>query len=144
MTAAPGTQAAQALRLDVWLWAARWFKTRALARQAIEAGRVRVADGPCKPAHALRGGESLQISRGDEHFVIVVLALSAQRGPASVAQTLYRETDASAQARSARAAQRRVERRAAPQPPPTRPDKRDRRRLHAFKQQGRDPPTEPS
>lgn len=135
MSRASDPQAPATVRLDVWLWAARWFRTRALAQQAIQTGRVRVAGQSCKPARALRAGEMLQISRGEERHEVAVLALATQRGSAFVAQALYRETEASAQAREAAFAQRRAERLAAPVPPPVRPGKRDRRRIHAFKQQ---------
>ncbi len=124
----------EAVRLDLWLWAARWYKTRALARQAIEASRVRVAGQPCKPARLLRVGDTLAIARGEEHFQVEVLGLQAQRGPASVAQGLYRETPASMRAREAAAVQRRADRLAAPVPPPVRPGKHDRHRIKAFKQ----------
>src|SRR5580698_1476104 len=83
------------VRLDAWLWAARFFKTRPLAKQAIEAGKVEVDAHAGKPATMLRAGEMLRIVRGPEQFEIIVLGLSAQRGPASAAQALYRETDAS-------------------------------------------------
>src|SRR4249920_616444 len=83
------------VRLDVWLWAARFFKTRSLAKQAIESGKVEVAGQAAKPSRALRVGEALQVRRGLELFEIEVLALSEQRGSATIAQTLYRESDAS-------------------------------------------------
>lgn len=80
------------LRIDKWLWAARFFKTRALAQEAIELGRVRVEGARVKASREAKLGELMEIVRGDERFEVVVRALSAQRGPASVAQTLYEET----------------------------------------------------
>lgn len=84
-----------AVRLDVWLWAARFFKTRALARQAIEAGRVEAGGQRVKPSRAVHAGDALRIARGEEIFEIEVLAPGGRRGPASVAQTLYRESNES-------------------------------------------------
>ena len=119
------------VRLDTWLWAARFFKTRSLAKQAVDAGRVRLADMACKPAHALHVGATLRITRGEECFDIEVLALGERRGPASLAQTLYRESDASRLAREAAREQRRLER-AGFQPPERKPDKRARRLIRAL------------
>ena len=84
-----------ALRLDKWLWAARFFKTRSLANQAIELGRVRVQGNRIKPAHSTRVGDALEIQVGETCFEIVVRSLSLQRGPAPVARLLYEETAAS-------------------------------------------------
>ncbi len=120
------------LRADVWLWAARFFKTRSLARQAIEAGRVEVNDAGCKPAKALHVGDRLQIGRGQERLEVSVLALSPRRGPASEAQQLYRETDASRAAREVLREQRRLSG-AAFDHPPRRPDKKARRQLRKIK-----------
>ncbi len=122
------------LRLDVWLWAARWYKTRALARQAIEASQVRVAGQSCKPARLLHVGDAVAITRGEECFQVEVLWLRAQRGPATIAQRLYRETPESMQAREQTAVWRRADRLAAPVPPARRPGKHDRHRIKAFKQ----------
>ena len=120
------------LRVDVWLWAVRFFKTRGLARQAIEAGRVEVNGAGCKPAKALHVGDRLRIGRAEERLEVSVLALSARRGPASVAQQLYRETDASRAAREALREQRRLSG-AAFDHPPGRPDKQARRQLRKIK-----------
>ena len=97
-----------ALRIDKWLWAARFFKTRALAQEAIELGRVRADGERIKASREARVGDQLDISRGDERFEVVVLGLSGQRGPAPVAQALYAETETSRLARLARAEQRRL------------------------------------
>ena len=78
------------VRVDVWLWAARFFKTRSLAKQAVAGGKVDVNGMGCKPAKMLRVGDRLVIRRGEERWEVEVLALAEKRGPASVAQTLYR------------------------------------------------------
>lgn len=120
-----------AVRLDVWLWAARFFRTRSLAKQAVETGKVDVAGQRPKSSRAVRVGEALQISRGDEVFDIQVLGLSEMRGPAPVAQQLYAESDASL----ARRAELRLQRAAAKngyQPPEHKPDKRARRLIRAL------------
>ena len=122
---------AASMRLDLWLWAARFHKTRALARQAVETGKVEVGGQRAKPARALRVGDALVVQRGDERFEVEVLALSAVRGPASVAQALYRESDASRLAREAARAVRAAER-AGFQPPEGKPDKRARRLIRAL------------
>ncbi|WP_276967105.1 RNA-binding S4 domain-containing protein [Metallibacterium scheffleri] len=122
------------VRADIWLWAARFFKTRALAKQALAAGKIACGGVACKPARLLRVGERLDIARGEERFEIEVLALANTRGPATMAQTLYRESPASSAARAALREQRRLQQAGTPQPPPARPGKRDRRRIHAFKQ----------
>jgi ribosome-associated heat shock protein Hsp15 len=128
-----GDAATAGTRLDVWLWAARFFRTRALAKRAIETGKVDVDANSGKPATQLHAGEILRIVRGEEKFEVVVHALSVQRGPASVAQLLYRETDAS---RVAREAERERERRRMEatgyRAPLTKPDKRARRLIHAL------------
>ena len=120
-----------ATRMDAWLWAARFFKTRSLAKQAVEHGRVTVSGATCKPSHPVRIGESLRITRGEEIFEIGVLALSSKRGSAAHAQTLYRETESSIRAREQAREQRRAER-GGYQPPPKRPDKRARRLIRAL------------
>lgn len=119
------------VRIDAWLWAARFFKTRALARQAIERGRVQLGGAPCKPAHAVKPGDRLRVQRGEEIFEVEVRALAAKRGSATLAQALYAESAASLAARVAASAQRQAER-AGYQPPPRRPNKRARRLLRAL------------
>ncbi|MEO8810292.1 MAG: S4 domain-containing protein [Rhodanobacter sp.] len=128
----PTGSAPAELRADLWLWTARFFKTRSLARQAIEAGRVELNELCCKPAKAVRTGDHLRIGRAEERMELVVLALSARRGPASEAQQLYRETDASVAAREALREQRRLSG-AAFDHPPGRPDKQARRQLRKIK-----------
>lgn len=123
------------IRLDKWLWAARFFKTRSLATVAVNGGKVHVNDVRAKPAHKLRIDDRLEITRGTERYEITVLALSETRGPASVAQTLYEETDASRERRAHEAALRKVAMLATPMTP-GRPDKRTRRLIHRFKERG--------
>lgn len=126
----PSTAAAT-VRLDLWLWAARFFKTRALAKQAIETGKVDIGGQRAKPARAVRLGDALRVTRGEEVFEITVAGLSDTRGPASVAQTLYAETDASRESRLARIAEARAER-AGYRAPEHKPDKRARRLIRAL------------
>jgi ribosome-associated heat shock protein Hsp15 len=118
------------VRADVWLWSARFFKTRSLAKQAIEGGKIDVNDAGCKPARALCAGDMLRIGRGEERLEVEVLALTVRRGPASVAQALYRETDASLAVREAAREQRRL---VGPNGPLKRPDKHARRDLRRMK-----------
>ncbi|MBD8899916.1 RNA-binding S4 domain-containing protein [Rhodanobacter sp. DHG33] len=127
---APHTDKPAEVRADVWLWAARFFKTRSLAKQAIDGGRIDVNGVGCKPAKALRVGDVLKIGRGEERLEVEVLALADKRGPASVAQALYRESEASRQAREAWREQRRL---VGVQAPRQRPDKHARRELRRLK-----------
>ena len=122
---------AASVRLDVWLWAARFYRTRSLAKQAVETGKIDVAGQRPKSSRAVRVGEQLQISRGDEVFDVKVRGLSVMRGPAPVAQQLYEESAASL----ARRVEMRAQRAAAKngyQPPEHRPDKRARRLIRAL------------
>jgi ribosome-associated heat shock protein Hsp15 len=116
------------MRIDKWLWAARFFKTRSLASRACELGRVESNGQSVKPAREVRAGDMLQVKNDSGVFQVEVLALSEIRGPASVAQTLYRETDASRELRQKVA----EERKATPNFEGSRegkPSKRDRRVL---------------
>lgn len=122
---------APAIRIDIWLWAARFFKTRSLAKQAVETGKVEVAGQRAKPSRLLRAGDALQIQRGEEHFQITVLGISDTRGPAPVAQGLYAESEESRHRRQAERALRAAER-AGYQPPEGKPDKRARRLIRAL------------
>ncbi|MEO5629109.1 MAG: S4 domain-containing protein [Thermomonas sp.] len=119
------------VRLDLWLWAARFYKTRALAKQAIETGKVDVGGQRAKPARAVHIGDGLSIARGEERFEVDVLALSVMRGPASAAQAMYAESDASLQVREQGRALRAAAR-AGFRPPETKPDKRARRLIRAL------------
>lgn len=119
------------VRLDLWLWAARFFKTRALARHAIETGKVDVGGQRAKPSRGVRVGDALVIARGEERFEVEVQTLGDMRGPASIAQGLYRESDASRLVREQLRALRAAER-AGFRAPETKPDKRARRLIRAL------------
>jgi ribosome-associated heat shock protein Hsp15 len=119
------------VRIDKWLWAARFFKTRALASKACDLGRVQSNGLPAKAAREVRPGDVLQVRNEGGDFVIEVLLLSEVRGPAAVAQGLYRETEASKEAR-AKAAEESKAMFAAEPNPARRPSKRDRRLIHRF------------
>jgi ribosome-associated heat shock protein Hsp15 len=115
------------VRIDKWLWAARFFKTRTLATEAVEGGKVHVNGDRVKAARPLKLGDRLEIRREQELFEVHVTGMADHRGSATVAQTLYKETVASVARRQALADQRRQ----APPPPPPRfkgrPDKKTRR-----------------
>jgi ribosome-associated heat shock protein Hsp15 len=118
-----------AVRIDKWLWAARFFKTRSLATDAVAGGRVHVGGARVKPSRDVRVGETVEITHGPWRRVVVVRELAERRGPASVAATLYEETPESVAAREQGAAERRLT-----QPVfETRPTKQDRRRLEALR-----------
>jgi ribosome-associated heat shock protein Hsp15 len=124
-----------AVRMDKWLWAARFFKTRALAAKACELGRVESNGQPAKPARPVRAGDTLRIKNTGGEFEITVLGLSEMRGPAPVAQLLYRETEASRELRMKLAEERRM------MPPfealrEGRPSKRDRRVIGRLRGRG--------
>ena len=120
------------VRIDKWLWAARFFKTRALAAKACELGRVLSNGQPAKPAREVRVGNMLRITNDGGDFEIEVLLLSDVRGPAPVAQTLYRETEASRELRAKVVAEKRAMREFEVLPA-ARPSKRDRRRIIQFR-----------
>lgn len=120
------------LRIDKWLWAARFFKTRAQASKACDLGRIHSNGIEAKPAREVRVGDRLHIKNEGGEFDIDVLALSEMRGPAAVAQQLYRETDASKDARARAAEERKAMQLYAPLPE-RRPSKRDRRRIIQFR-----------
>ena len=119
------------IRLDVWLWAARFFKTRSLAKQAVDTGKVDVEGQRPKSSRAIRIGDALRVQRGDEIFEIAVRGLSANRGSAPVAQALYEETPASRQARDELRLRRAAEC-TGYQAPEHRPDTRARRLIRAL------------
>lgn len=120
------------VRLDKWLWAARFFKTRSLAKQAIEGGKVQYDGARCKVSKEVLVGALLRIRRGQQQMTVEVVALSDQRGPASIAGQLYRETADSLRQREQEAAARRAANAGVHQPS-GRPHKRDRRLIHRFK-----------
>jgi len=125
--------AQNAVRVDKWLWAARFFKTRSLASSAVKGGKVHVNERRAKASTDIHVGDRLEITKGEIGFEIVVDALAAQRGPASQAAALYTETQASMETREQQAFERRVARQAMPRPA-MRPDKKQRRQLRRFKQ----------
>ncbi|GJM12857.1 MAG: heat shock protein 15 [Pseudohongiella sp.] len=119
------------LRLDKWLWAARFYKTRSVAKQAIDGGKVYCEGGRCKPGKEVEVGMEVRLRQGFEEKTVVIKALSEQRRGAPDAQLLYEETEESIEARLKLAA----ERKAAPSlwPSAGKPNKRDRRLIHRFK-----------
>jgi ribosome-associated heat shock protein Hsp15 len=120
-------------RIDKWLWAARFFKTREQASKACEMNRILSNNQPAKPAREVRISDILHIKNEGGEFEIEVLALSQQRGPASVAQTLYRETEESKDARRKAAEERKLLGPIAYTAQSKRPSKRDRRLIHSFR-----------
>ena len=120
------------VRIDKWLWAARFFKTRSLASRACELGRVQSNGQPAKPAREVRIGDMVRVTNDGGEFHVEVLLLSDLRGPASVAQTLYRETEASRELRVKVAAERKAMKQFE-ELPAGRPSKRDRRRIIQFR-----------
>ena len=121
-----------AVRIDKWLWAARFFKTRSLASRACDLGRIVANGARAKPAREVRAGDKLHIENEGGAFDVDVLAVSQIRGPAAMAQALYRETEASREARSKLAEERKTMHQYAPLPE-RRPSKRDRRRIIQFR-----------
>ena len=119
------------IRLDIWLWAARFIKTRSLAKKAIESGKIQLNDGAVRASTMVRVGDSLLIERGEEKFEIVVLGVSARRGSAAVARQNYAESDESRLAREKAAELRRMARDGY-EKPATKPDKRARRLIKAL------------
>lgn len=120
------------VRIDKWLWAARFFKTRAQASKACDLGRIHSNEVQAKPSREVRAGDMLRVRNEGGEFHVEVLQLSEMRGPAAVAQTLYRETEASREARQKLAEERKAMQQYAPIPE-RRPTKRDRRRIIQFR-----------
>ena len=127
----PAHESPQAVRLDLWLWAARFYRTRALAKQAIETGKVEVDGQRAKASRAVRVGDAMRVERSGEVFEFEVQALSDTRGPASVAQALYAESESSRAAREAARERARAERNGY-RAPETKPDQRARRLIRAL------------
>jgi len=123
------------VRMDKWLWAARFFKTRSLASRACDLGRIQSNGQPAKPAREVHVGDLLRVTNDGGDFQVEVLLLSEVRGPAAAAQTLYRETEASRELRLKVAAERKAMMQFEPIPA-SRPSKRDRRRIIQFRGRG--------
>jgi ribosome-associated heat shock protein Hsp15 len=126
----------EGVRIDKWLWAARFFKTRSLATDAVAGGRVHVNGVRVKPAREVRVSDTVEVTVGDLRWTVVVRGVAERRGSATVAATLYEETDESRADRERRTAERRLSR------PPgadlgARPTKQDRRRLEALRRRRR-------
>ncbi len=121
----------QSVRLDLWLWAARFYRTRALAKQAVETGRVDVGGQRAKASRAVRVGDALRVERSGEVFEVQVRGLSDTRGPAPVAQALYAESEESRARREAARELARAQRNGY-RAPESRPDKRARRLIRAL------------
>jgi ribosome-associated heat shock protein Hsp15 len=119
------------VRIDVWLWAARFYKTRSIAKQAVTGGKVDIGGQAVKPSRVVRAGDRLAIRRGDELFEIEVLGLSDKRGSAPVAQALYAESAESVARRAAEREKKRMEA-TGYRAPLTKPDKRARRLIQAL------------
>jgi ribosome-associated heat shock protein Hsp15 len=122
------------VRIDKWLWAARFFKTRALAARACELGRIQANKQPAKPAREVHVGDLLEVRTDGPVFEVEVLVLSVVRGPAAVARTLYRETDASRELRQKIQEERKALKNFSPAPE-GRPSKRDRRKIFQFRRE---------
>ncbi|MEP6942807.1 MAG: S4 domain-containing protein [Betaproteobacteria bacterium] len=128
---AAAERAMERVRFDKWLWAARFYRTRSLAAQAIEAGQARIDDARATPSHAVRPGQRVALRRNGLLWEIDIVAVSAQRGGAAAAALLYSEDAKSVAARQAEIARRRAAAATAPTSD-ARPTKRDRRKLQAF------------
>ncbi len=120
----------ESVRIDKWLWAARFFKTRSLAQAALRGGHVEINGHSCKPARSVVAGDRLRIVRGETVFEVEILGLAERRGPASVAAGLYQESEASLERRALQAEQARL---LDQDGPGRRPDKRQRRQIRAFR-----------
>lgn len=128
---------APTMRLDKWLWAARFFKTRALACEAVEGGKVHLNGQRTKPGKDVRVGSRLEISKGGLQWDVEIAVLLAQRRPAAETRTFYTEDDDSRRRREAALADLRAARHATPLQTASKPSKRDRRLIHRFKQEHR-------
>ncbi|MDQ1213253.1 ribosome-associated heat shock protein Hsp15 [Pantoea anthophila] len=128
-------KSSEEVRLDKWLWAARFYKTRAIAREMIEGGKVHYNGQRSKPGKIVELNAELTVRQGNDERTVVVANISAQRRPASEAQQLYRETDASIEKREKMAQARKLNALTMPHPD-RRPDKKERRDLMKFKLAG--------
>ena len=120
------------VRLDKWLWAARFFKTRSVAREAVSGGKVHLNGNRAKPGRNLNIGDELRIQRGEEEYTITIVELSIRRGPATIARTLYEESDENRIQREKLAEERKLDYQKSASRV-RRPDKRERRKIVRFK-----------
>jgi ribosome-associated heat shock protein Hsp15 len=120
------------VRIDKWLWAARFFKTRSMAAQAVSGGKVHVNGARIKPARIVQPGDELRIRRGELEFIVIIQGVSDKRRPAREAQLLYEETEDSLRQRENMRERKRLEATARMYGPMKRPDKRDRRKIRKF------------
>ncbi|MCU7834176.1 MAG: hypothetical protein KZQ83_02895 [gamma proteobacterium symbiont of Taylorina sp.] len=123
------------IRLDKWLWAARFYKTRSLATEAVKGGKVHLNNQRVKPSHSAEIGHTIRVKKDSIEQTIVIKQLSSKRGPASVAQTLYEETTESIELREKRNQERKAIYAGMPQYDSRRPSKKDRRKIIQFKQE---------
>jgi ribosome-associated heat shock protein Hsp15 len=133
------SSSADRVRIDKWLWAARFYKTRSIASDAIAGGKVELNGERVKPAKMIQVGDELRLRLGPYEHIVIVRALSERRGPATVAATLYEETPASIAARAKHAEQLRMAPAAFVYEEKGRPTKRDRRELERFRDEQRKP-----
>jgi len=129
-----GANSDAGVRLDKWLWAARFYKTRSLATEAVKGGKVHLNQQRVKPSHHAEVGQSLRIKKESIEQTIIIKQLSAKRGPASIAQTLYEETAESIELRDKLSQERKAIYAGMPQYASRRPSKKDRRKIIQFKQ----------
>ena len=122
----------RSVRIDIWLWAARFFKTRALAKRACELGRIESNGQPAKPAREVRVGDRLRVTTEGGDYQVEIMLLSAVRGPAAVARELYFETEASRELRKKLADERKAMKQFE-ELPTGRPSKRERRKIIQFR-----------
>jgi ribosome-associated heat shock protein Hsp15 len=120
------------VRIDKWLWAARFFKTRSMAAQAVSGGKVHVNGARIKPARIVQPGDELRIRRGELEFIVIIQGVSDKRRPAREAQLLYEETEDSLRQRENMREHKRLEATARMYGPMKHPDKRDRRKIRKF------------
>ena len=120
------------VRLDKWLWAARFFKTRSIAREAVSGGKVHLNGNRAKPGRTLNTGDELRIQRGEDEYIITIIELTVRRGPAVIARTLYEESEENRTRREQLAEKRKLEHQKSASRV-RRPDKRERRKIVRFK-----------
>jgi len=122
------------VRIDKWLWAARFFKTRSLAKKMVEQGKIKVEGQKCKPSRNVTVGNQIRIKKGDQLWEVKVLQIAEKRGSATIAKTLYEETEESIKNREAAILLSKMEYHSTPKPE-KRPTKKQRRDIKSFKSQ---------